>query len=66
MKRDIPEEELKKAVGYVILHPEEGKIVTAIKELGIDADIDPDGVREQRPLREEVVVPLAGESARTG
>ena len=66
MKRDIPEEELKKAVGYVVLHPEEGKIVTAIKELGIDADIDPDGVRERSALyAKKLLFRLLGKSPDT-
>ena len=47
IRRNVPEDELKKAVGYIILHQEEGLVATTIKELGIEGDVVEDAVRER-------------------
>ena len=50
LKSDIQKDELMKALGYVILKPTDGKVITNIKELGFDADIAEEAVRERSYL----------------
>ncbi|HEX4795358.1 MAG TPA: ABC transporter permease [Humisphaera sp.] len=50
LKSDIQKDELMKALGYVILKPADGKVITNIKELGFDADIAEEAVRERSYL----------------
>lgn len=47
LKQTIPPDELKQAVAWVILDPDEGKVVTQIPELDIDGEVDADTVRKR-------------------
>ncbi len=47
LKQDIPPEELKQALGWVILYPKEGSVVTEIPSLGIDGKFDETVIRER-------------------
>ena len=50
LKKEVPREELKKALGWIILHPGDGGIVTAIPELGVEREATPERVRERSAL----------------
>lgn len=50
LKSDIQKDELTKALAFVVLNPTGGKVVTSIKELGFDADIPEESVRERSYL----------------
>jgi len=50
LKADIQRDELTKTLAYVILNPTGGKVITSIKDLGFDADIPEDAVRERSYL----------------
>jgi hypothetical protein len=47
LKRDIPKEKLAKALAYVILKPEEGKLVLQAPDLGFEEDCPEPEVRER-------------------
>ena len=50
LKQAIPVEELRRALGWVILHPGEGSVVTEIPELDIDGKFDPEEIRRRCAL----------------
>lgn len=50
MKETIPKPQLEKAVGWVILNPNDDKVVVKIPELGIDGESFEEAVRERSVL----------------
>ncbi len=50
LKQDIPPEELKQALGWVILYPKEGSVVAEIPSLDIDGKFDEAVIRERCAL----------------
>jgi ABC-2 type transport system permease protein len=50
LKQGLPPEELKQALGWVILYPKEGSVVTEMPSLGIDGKFDEAIVRERCAL----------------
>jgi ABC-type polysaccharide/polyol phosphate export permease len=50
LKQDVPAEELKQALGWVILYPKEGNVVTEVPALGIDGKFDETVIRERCAL----------------
>jgi ABC-type multidrug transport system permease subunit len=47
LRFDLPEDNLKKILTYIILHPEGGKVPEEIPELGIEGKVFEEGVRER-------------------
>ena len=50
LKSEVDKDELIKACAWIVLHPEEGRCITRIPELGWDDDVDEDGIRERSSL----------------
>ena len=47
LKFDIPEDNLKKILAYIIFHPEAGKVPAKVPELGIEGEVFEEGIRER-------------------
>lgn len=47
LKFDIPTADLEKGLTYIILTPDDGKVVTSVSELGIEGDTDEAAVRQR-------------------
>ncbi|HWB61844.1 MAG TPA: ABC transporter permease [Chthoniobacteraceae bacterium] len=50
LKKTISADELKQAVAWVVLHPDEGKVITAIPELDIDGTFEESIIRERNKV----------------
>jgi hypothetical protein len=47
LKKEVPEQQLKRALAWVILNPKEGKVITDAKALGFEGPVDEDEVRRR-------------------
>jgi len=50
LKREVPPGQLKKALGWIILHPWEGSVLLDISSLGVEGEVSPERVRERSAL----------------
>ena len=63
LKAEIPTAELEKVLGYIILRPDDGAVLTSAPELGVPGQEDEPMVRSRtRHVREEAAGPVAGET----
>ena len=47
LRFDIPEDNLKKILAYIVFHPDLGKVPGKVPELGIDGEVFEEGIRER-------------------
>jgi hypothetical protein len=50
LKKDIPKEKLTKAVAWIILKPDDGKVILKAADLGFEDDLDEAAVRERSAM----------------